>query len=97
MTRWYEQLNRLGKIGKKRQETDEHKNNFQTFRRGGKKKTVQKRVKGVGSENKSLEPNVTGRSAQRRLWGTMRAGTKVSVMRKAWGEGKGGTAGAPAR
>ena len=33
MTRWYEQLNLLRKIGKKRQEIDEYKNNFQTFRR----------------------------------------------------------------
>lgn len=53
MTRWYEQLIPLRKIGKKRQEIEEYKNKSQTFSRGNKNCAEE-------SKNYELRKQITG-------------------------------------
>lgn len=65
MTRWYEQLNLLRKIGKKRQEIDEYKNNFQTFRRG--KKNCTEESKSYALRKQVIGAKLIGKSAPRGL------------------------------
>lgn len=83
LTRWYEQLNLLRKAGKKRQEMEEHKNNFQTFRRGNQNCAE-------GSKSCALrKPSIGGKRGRERRDEAVRdsaRGTRVSGAQAAGAE-----------